>query len=648
MKNPLLIVLVIVLSQVSYAQNFKFGKVSAEEIQEKYYPLDSTANAAYLLKKRKTYTTVTGSGIVLITEVQVRMKIYNQDGFDWATEKIKIFGGSNGEKVSNIKGYTFDIIDGKIESTKLDKDDIFSEEKSENYIVKTFTMPNIKEGSVLEWSYRIHSPYLNSIDDVVVQYEIPVKRFEARIKLLEYFNFNKRQKGYYSFYAKESVELNSSLDTNDKVIEVFEDNIPALKPEPYVNNMVNYTAALQFEVASLIAHEYGLYEKYATSWEQVVYNIYKNESFGHALKRTKHLKEDMVVLKTGLTSESDKIDAALKYVKEKIKWNGNFGFVPEEGVKKAYSEGAGNIGDINLTLVSVLKGLGLKANPVLVSSRNKGISFFPTIRGLNYVIAVVETEEGKVLLDASEKYSLPNVLPLRALNWRGVVVKDEGKMEFVDLETSVLSKKVMKLSYSIDDEGLVKGFNSVSYQNLASIDYRDENSNLAEDKIISNIEQENDDIEVLAFRLSNIDNLAKPITEMYQFEKEDGVELIGEKMYISPLLFNAIDENPFKLEAREYPIDFGAPWERKSTATIKLPEGYQVEFIPETVGYKITNNIAEFIYSVKDVGGAIQVSSSVKVNKGIVPANYYKEFKSFYNQIVIKNSEKIVLEKVAL
>ena len=119
-------------------------------------------------------------------------------------------------------------------------------------------------------------------------------------------------------------------------------------------------------------------------------------------------------------------------------------------------------------------------------------------------------------------------------------------------------------------------------------------------------------------------------------------------MYITPLLFNAIDENPFKLEKREYPIDFGPPLERKFSVNIRIPAGYKVESIPETVGYKLTNNLAEFVYSVKENGRTIQVGVLVRINKGIVPAAHYDEFKSFYSQIVTKNMENIVLEKVGL
>ncbi len=156
MKKVFILLLGITFIQVSYSQNYKFGKVSKEELQEQFYPLDSTANAAYLYKRRLTYTSVSGGGISLITEVQVRMKIYNQEGFDWSTVEISLFesSNSNSENATNLKAVTYNLEDNKIQETKLDKDDIFNERKSENWKVKKFTMPNVKEGSVLEWSYK--------------------------------------------------------------------------------------------------------------------------------------------------------------------------------------------------------------------------------------------------------------------------------------------------------------------------------------------------------------------------------------------------------------------------------------------------------------------------------------------------------------
>ena len=68
----------------------------------------------------------------------------------------------------------------------------------------------------------------------------------------------------------------------------------------------------------------------------------------------------------------------------------------------------------------MLREAGLGANPVLVSTRNHNIPLFPTLDGFNYVVSLVEFTDGNsILLDATEKYAMPNVLPYRALNWNG-------------------------------------------------------------------------------------------------------------------------------------------------------------------------------------------------------------------------------------
>jgi len=648
MKKILITMALFFIANQLIAQNYKFGKVSKEELQEEFYPQDSSANAAYLYKKRRSYTVVLAGQIKLITEVHVRLKIYNQEGFDWATENISLYGtlNSNRERFSNLKAVTYNLVDGAIVTTKLDKNNIFTQEKSKSWAEKTFTMPNVKKGSVLEWTYKVYSPYFYNIDDIIVQYKIPVKRYETKLELLEWFQFSKRHKGYYPFRIEESTKINHDFDTNDKIIKIVENDVPALKNEPYVNNIYNYAAGLQLEVASLSAPTLGLYENYTTSWEEVAKDIMMNSSFGGELKKTSHLKDDISILKSKLTNFSTKVVGALEYVKRKIKWNGNYDKYTENGLRKAYSEGVGNCADINLTLVAILRELGLDANPVLVSTRSNGIPIFPTNRGFNYVIAVVETDEGKIVLDASEKYSLPNILPLRAMNWNGTIVRDDKTIGFVKLSSSKISRKIASLNYKITEDGTIEGVNRITYENYSSLDYRNENGSLKEESIISKIEQLNNDLEVLNFRITNLNSISKPVVEMYKFEIEDGIEVIGNHIYIKPLLFLSNNETPFKLDARKYPIDFGFPWEEKVTVSIQIPEGYVIESIPEILAIGLRDNLGVYKFSIVDKGNSVQLISILKINKGIVPAYYYSEIKEFYKMIVTKNLEQIVLKKI--
>ena len=103
------------------------------------------------------------------------------------------------------------------------------------------------------------------------------------------------------------------------------------------------------------------------------------------------------------------------FVKSKVKWNEYYGKYTSDGVKKAYKEQVGNVAEINLMLTSMLRYAGLNANPVLVSTRDNGIPLFPTREGYNYVISCVELPTGKVLLDATNKYGSPNILPYTEL-----------------------------------------------------------------------------------------------------------------------------------------------------------------------------------------------------------------------------------------
>ena len=240
---------------------------------------------------------------------------------------------------------------------------------------------------------------------------------------------------------------------------------------------------------------------------------------------------------------------------------------------------------------------------------------------------------------------MPNVLPLRVINWSGAIIREDKTVDFVDLSSLAVAIQDSNLSYKIDEEGFIEGMNRTKYSNLMAINYRNEKGDEDEEDVISDIEAENDDIEILNFRVSNIDDLSKPIVEMYKFEKEDGVELIADKMYISPLLFLATDKNPFKLDNREYPVDFGTPWQDKIVVSITVPEGYVVESVPENIAIDLSDDLGKFVYSVKTAGNKIQVISLFEINEGVIPANYYKELKSIFNELVKKQTEKIVLVK---
>jgi len=640
------LIILIVINQIT-AQDYKFGKVSKEELQEKFYPKDSSANAAYLFKKRKTYIVVFGGSVKLITEVQVRMKIYNQEGFDWATKKINLYGSikSKSENVSNLKAVTYNLINGEIVKTKLDKENIFRDKKSLKLTQQKFTMPNVKVGSVLEWMYKIYSPYFYNIDDVIVQYEIPVKKYETKLVLLDWLNFNKRQKGYYPFKIKETVKFDHDFGTNEKVIEIREEYVPALRNEPYVNNIYNYAAGLQLEVASFIAPKLGVYENYIQGWEDVAKTIARSSRFGGELKKTSYFKEDLDKIRSKFSNKNELMLAIFEFVKHKVKWNNIYGKYSYNGVRVAYKKGEGSVANINLILVAMFRAANINANPVILSTRSHGIPIFPTLDGFNYVIAGVEVENNVLLFDATEENSTPNVLPLRDLNWQGRIIRENESSTWINLISKPADLNA-NAQITISEDGEVQGLKRTLYKNYEALNFRNKFKKAKDEDIITKIEENNENIEISDFKIMNKNKTYKPVTVMYKFSSEELTDVVGDKIYFKPLFFMAETENPFKLENRDYPIDFGMPNTNKKVESITIPDGYAVESIPESFAIGLPDNLGVYKFSITSSGNKISVISLFKINSSIIPTSYYPKLKEFYKQMVAKNLEQVVLKKV--
>ena len=655
MKKILFFLALVFLIQTTlHSQNYKFGKVSKEELQEKYYPTDSTANAAYLYSSRRTYYDYSNNkGFRIINEFHQRIKIYNKEGFDEATRKIKYYKPESGgkEKVSSLKAVTYNLEKGKIIKSKTSNKDIFDEKLSEYISQEKITLPNIKEGSVIEIEYKLISPFTKSIDDLQFQHHIPVKKLEYIVEIPEYFKFKKRVKGYY-FVNPEEKKGNrnilwgdgSKVDYIVNVTTYETENIPALKDnEPYVNNMSNYRGGIKYEIN---------YEKFpgsspkyfSTSWDDVAKSIYASSSFGGELNKNGYYKDELDNLIQGASNDSQKIINIFQFVKQKVKWNGYVGISPDKTLRKAYKEGTGNVAAINLMLTSMLREAGLDANPILVSTKSNGKPIFPTRNGFNYVVTGISMGKGTVLLDASEPYSLPNLLPGRALNWQGRKILKDGTSSWVNLTSGVSSIEENTVNIKIDSEGSIEGMMRNKFENLGALEYRNSYNNIKEEQLRSNLEEQYN-IEIENFKVSNKLDLGKAVVRTIKFSSEDLIEEINGKMYIKPLLFYGYSTNPFKLKERKFPVEFSSRWEEKNTISIQIPQGYSVESSPETKALALPDNLGVFKYQVVSSGNKIKVISQLKFNSATISAGYYEILKGFFGEFVEKQNEKIILSK---
>jgi len=648
------------------AQDFEFGKVSLDEVQQTVYAKDSLADAVYLHKSRETYFNHEHpDGWIIITDVYQRIKILSKDGLDYATVKINLYKSSkNEERVTKIKGFTYNAENGKLDSKKLKKNGVFNTEINEYWDETSITMPNVKVGSVIEIKYQIISPFWK-IDDLIVQEEIPTAHYFAKIRTVDYFKFKRKVKGNFIASPKDysggrnvtvsyEQNTNSSLTqaTKTGVINVTEfineyeyKDVEALIEEPYVDNIENYRYSINYELASVKFPSSGL-KKYSTTWEEVVKTIFDSKYFGDQLSKTRFFKDDLALLKSNSKGQTELMNTVFDFVKNKMTWNEQNSKYSRDGLQKVYKANSGNSGDINLLLVSMLKEVGLDAYPVLLSTRAHGIPAFPTIEGLNYVIAAVKINNEYNYLDATEKLSTPNVLPQRVLNWNAMIVRENGTSKKVLLYPKTISNRSTLMSITLNEDGSIVGKSRTNYTLLEALTFRKKNEDIPLNQKMESLTNSFKLSDVTDLTFSNFDNLNKPVMQTFSFELEEGADVIGNDIYFSPLFFMKMDKNPFTLEVRNYPINYVYPYNHKKIVSIKIPEGYKVSSIPDPISISLPDAMGSFILNISETNGSISVMSSFTMNQSIIPTFNYSILKEFYNQRLLKENEKVVLTKI--
>ncbi|MFV5699524.1 transglutaminase domain-containing protein [Flavobacterium sp. ZT3R17] len=651
------------------AQEFKLGKVSIEELQQKVHPKDTAAVAAILFKKGETsFEYSTDTGFDLVTEISMRIKIYKKEGYDWANHEV-IFRpeGSSRESIDFSDAVTYNLVSGKIEKTKLKSEGEFEEKVNRYWNKKKITMPNVKEGSVIEFKYKIKSNSIGMLRDWSFQTIIPINFVEYITYIPEYFIFNRKLKGFVS--PKISVDkrrqskMVNGLVTKDGSVSTVSnfsqgkldyeetkttyliENIPAIKEEAFVNNINNYSASLEQEL-SMTHYPNEPMKPFSSDWNAVVKTIYDYEDFGPELNKTNYFEADLKPIIAGLDTPEEKITALLNYVKTTVKWNDYYGYSCNDGVKKAYKDKTGNVAEINLMLTAMLRYAGLTANPVLVSTRSNGIAVFPNRTAFNYVIAAVETPNGLILLDASDAFSTPNVLPFRALNWEGRLIRKDGTSEEVDLMPKIASNNTVMMNYTVDANGLVSGKLRRQRTDHNAMIFRKNVDNIKEDAYLEKLENDNEKIEIKEYLRANEKELKLPVTETFSFSGSNLCEGIGGKIYINPLLFLTDERNPFKQENREYPIDYGFPFLDKYSINIQIPDGYKVETLPAPAVLNMQDNLGSFKFMTNLSENTIQVVLTHQINTPIISSEYYSMLKEYYQGMITKENEKIILTKI--
>jgi hypothetical protein len=111
------------------------------------------------------------------------------------------------------------------------------------------------------------------------------------------------------------------------------------------------------------------------------------------------------------------------------------------------------------------------------------------------------------------------------------------------------------------------------------------------------------------------------------------------------MLFEQISENPFKSPDRLYPVDYAFMSEKTILMNYTLPEGYTLVSAPSSLKAKLPENAASMSYSVTVLENKVSLVFKFNINRIMFVQNEYTNLREFYNQMVAKCAEPLVIRK---
>lgn len=656
MKKTILIAIFTILAGFMLkAQNpdyfKKSGVITQEDIDLKSCSYDASADAVVLFDVGKSSFIRSEEGYDVLFQRITRIKILSEGGIGYANVEIPFYREDDiYEKVNNISAKTYEMTDGHITNiTELNLSACYNEKTSENWYVKKFALPNVKPGCIIEYTYSINSQYYFNLRDWEFQWRIPVLYSEYETRMIPFYEYTYILQGRSQLDVYESYEDNSklprqyaSLEFKDMVYRFGLKNIPAFVDEGFITSVSDYIIKIDFQLSGF-TNLNGVKVQIMTTWPELVKDYLKNENFGKYMNKCEKSAEKMLVPDSILGKPPAQVFRyVVNFAKDNFKWDEYNRQFAEKTPSEFTREKAGNSAEINLWLVGALRSAGIEAYPLLLSTRSHGRVYkdYPFSHSFNYVVACVYIDGKPILADATDPYIAEDDISVSCLNDAGLLV-DKENLKWLSLQSPELSK--LKVYLKFDSVAAVPSIlvaNSATNYEAARL------RNAYADNTPELISDLNKKMYLVDKNSVSVKNFQKGSNYFsYSYTVNSKVEEINNKLYISPFLAEVFDNNPLKQKTRNYPVDITYPVSRTYKAEIVIPAGYKVDFLPEKS--TLNDELFELNYFVEELYGSVHVSFSYSFKQAKYQVENYGRIKAFFDRIVKKGNEKIVLVKVA-
>lgn len=640
----------------------KFGKISPEEFDLSKYQFDTSASAVVISDIGTSKFEANNKGwFTLVYKNQKRIKILNRNGFEAANIEIPLYSdGEDEEKLVELKAYTYNLENGTVVKTELASSAVFKDKLSKNSVIKKFTFPAVKEGSVIEYSYTVNSDFFFNLQPWAFQGSYPRIWSEYQLSLPEFFVYVTLSQGYIPYHLKKQdlrfdqfniilpggTGRDEHLTLKGNVTDyrwVMKD-VPSLKEEGFTSSLGNHIAKLEFQLSQYRFPDVPVREIMGT-WTSVSEKMLQREDFGSAINKSNNwLDDEIKSIVAGAVTPLDKAKRIYIYVRDNFTCTDHSDIYLNNPLKTTFKNKNGSVADINMLLIAMLRHEKINAEPVLLSTRAHGFAndIYPMMNRFNYVIANANIDNTNVLLDASHSLLGFGKLPANCYNGYARIIGKDPLL--IDLQAdSLLEKKQTTVFIFSPANNKLEGFSKTVPGYYESLSIREKIKDKGEVEFFKKMKADyNTGLEFLQPGFDSLKMPELPLAVHFDFKMTD---LDDDVVYFNPMMAEGFKNNFFKASERKYPVEMPYTFDEIYILTMEVPKNYYVDEIPKSIKANYNDGEGFFEYLVSKSDDQVLLRSRVVMRKANFAPEDYNSLRDFFALIVKKHGEQIVLKK---
>lgn len=648
--RPFLLGIFILLGLTLFGQKeIKFGKVDPADLAMTELAADTSAGAYVLHHGSKVFFSFSGTPM-MFQSVKRRVKLLKRSGFDEADVELRYY--PQYQKITDLKAMIH-LPDGN--TIKLKGRDFVREDLDDDWRSIKFTFPQVTEGAIIEYGYRKSNENFTWLPRFYFQENVPVRWAEYRASIPEYYRYVSLSNAHNVWAEHSSTVDNeqvSGIAMRVQNMNFALADLPAFKDQPYTNNLTDYLPKIYMQLQT-VAYPGQEVQNVFTTWQELAKDLDNFAWFGKKYNNRSDVAKplnDMAPLLEKATTETEKARVAYGYIGQHMNWDGEHRITSDNRLNQCWSSKTGNSAELNMLLLGVLLQLDIQAEPLLVSLRNQGapITTFPVYDQFDHLMVLARLDGKQYILDVNDT-SRPMGMPrFKALNGAGWVASPENPRWIPIKSPRVTSTITAEISLDDTEDGMATVDIQSRKSSYYALNSRNALSRMEDDKegpLMSDIIDIFPDAEFISRELEEEDDIRAP-HKIGLKARVPLAQIADDYIYLSPIISYPLEEGLVDTETRYAPVDLGYPSRHRYVAKIKIPEGYAVEEMPESIRMRSEDGSVSASFTAAKDEETISVNYTLDLGRAVFTADEYYALKEIFERAIELQTSMLVLRRV--